>query len=143
VVGFCYGGGIAHFLATRLPDLAAVVPFYGMAPSPEIAAQVKAELLIHLADQDERINMSWPPYQAALKAAGVKFEVYRYPGTQHGLTKTPRLAMTKRPPSSLGNARSRSFAARSPAIRPRKARRKRTSPAGRRTRDTGSLSSVE
>lgn len=32
VVGFCYGGGIAHFLATRLPDLDAAVPFYGMAP---------------------------------------------------------------------------------------------------------------
>src|SRR6476659_5347935 len=30
VVGFCYGGGIAHFLATRLPDLAAAVPFYGL-----------------------------------------------------------------------------------------------------------------
>jgi carboxymethylenebutenolidase len=27
VVGFCYGGGIANFLATRLPDLAAAVPF--------------------------------------------------------------------------------------------------------------------
>jgi len=92
VVGFCYGGGIAHFLATRLPDLAAAVPFYGMAPSPEVAAQVKAELLIHLADQDERINMSLPPYQAALRAAGVKFEVYRYAGTQHGFHNdtTPR-----------------------------------------------------
>jgi carboxymethylenebutenolidase len=27
VVGFCYGGGIANFLAARLPDLAAAVPF--------------------------------------------------------------------------------------------------------------------
>jgi carboxymethylenebutenolidase len=27
VVGFCYGGGIAHTLATRLPDLDAAVPF--------------------------------------------------------------------------------------------------------------------
>jgi carboxymethylenebutenolidase len=92
VVGFCYGGGIAHFLATRLSDLAAAVPFYGMAPSPDAAGQVKAELLVQLADQDERINTSWPPYEAALKAAGVKFEVYRYPGTQHGFNNdtTPR-----------------------------------------------------
>jgi carboxymethylenebutenolidase len=92
VVGFCYGGGIAHFLATRLPDLAAAVPFYGMAPAPEAARQVKAELLVHLADEDERINTSWPPYQAALKAAGAKFDVYRYPGTQHGFNNdtTPR-----------------------------------------------------
>jgi carboxymethylenebutenolidase len=92
VVGFCYGGGVAHFLATRLADLAAAVPFYGMAPSPEVAAQVKAELLVHLADQDERINTSWPPYEAALKSAEVKFEVYRYAGTQHGFNNdtTPR-----------------------------------------------------
>ncbi len=28
-VGFCYGGGIVNMLATRLPDLGGVVPFYG------------------------------------------------------------------------------------------------------------------
>ena len=31
-VGFCFGGGISNTLATRLPDLAAAVPFYGAAP---------------------------------------------------------------------------------------------------------------
>src|SRR2546430_5546337 len=30
-VGFCYGGGVVNFLATRLPDLAAGVAFYGSA----------------------------------------------------------------------------------------------------------------
>ena len=29
VVGFCWGGSMANTLATRLPDLAAAVPFYG------------------------------------------------------------------------------------------------------------------
>ena len=92
VVGFCYGGGIAHMLATRLPQLAAAVPFYGMPPSPDEAARVKAPLLVHLAGQDERINSAWPPYEAALKAAGVKFEVFTYPGVQHGFNNdtTPR-----------------------------------------------------
>jgi carboxymethylenebutenolidase len=92
VVGFCYGGGIAHFLATRLPDLDAAVPFYGMPPAPEGAAHVKAALEVHLAGEDERINSAWPPYEAALKAAGVKFELFRYPGTQHGFNNdtTPR-----------------------------------------------------
>ncbi|MFM8900699.1 MAG: dienelactone hydrolase family protein [Burkholderiales bacterium] len=28
VVGFCFGGGMAHFLSTRLPDLNAAVSFY-------------------------------------------------------------------------------------------------------------------
>ena len=32
-VGFCYGGGMVNYLATRLPDLAAGVPFYGSAPN--------------------------------------------------------------------------------------------------------------
>jgi carboxymethylenebutenolidase len=92
VVGFCYGGGIAHTLATRLPDLDAAVPFYGSSPAPELAAQVKAELLVHLAATDERINASFPAYEAALKAAQVKVSAYIYPGTQHGFHNdtTPR-----------------------------------------------------
>ena len=35
VVGFCFGGGIANMLATRLPDLSAAVPFYGAQPKAE------------------------------------------------------------------------------------------------------------
>ena len=91
-VGFCYGGGIVHSLATRLPDLNAAVPFYGNSPAPQEAAKVKAPLLVHLAAVDERINAAWPAYEAALKAAGVKYALHQYPGTQHGFNNdtTPR-----------------------------------------------------
>ena len=91
-VGFCYGGGIVHRLATLLPDLSAAVPFYGNSPPPEEAAKVKAPLLVHLAAVDERINAAWPAYEAALKAAGVKYTMHQYPGTQHGFNNdtTPR-----------------------------------------------------
>jgi carboxymethylenebutenolidase len=91
-VGFCYGGGIVHWLATQLPDLNAAVPFYGNVPAPAEAARVKAPLLVHLAAVDERINAAWPAYEAALKAAGVKYSVFQYPGTQHGFNNdtTPR-----------------------------------------------------
>jgi len=93
VVGFCYGGRVANVLATRLPELAAAVPFYGMAP-PELdkVAHIKSALLIQFAEKDERVNASWPPYEAALKAAGVKYEAFTYPGTQHGFNNdtTPR-----------------------------------------------------
>ncbi|MGC4064758.1 MAG: dienelactone hydrolase family protein [Polyangiaceae bacterium] len=91
-VGFCWGGGTVHFLATELPELDAAVPFYGPAPAPEAAARVKSALQVHLADVDERVNSTWPPYEIALKAAHVKFEVFRYPGTQHGFNNdtTPR-----------------------------------------------------
>lgn len=92
VVGFCYGGGMAHLLATRLPDLGAAVPFYGNHPAAEEAARVKAPLLIHFAGVDERINAAWPVYEAALKAAGVRYTAHQYPGTQHGFNNdtTPR-----------------------------------------------------
>lgn len=92
VVGFCWGGGIAHWLAARLPQLVAAVPFYGNHPPAEDAVRVRAPLLIHFADVDERINAAWPAYEAALKAAGARFEAHRYPGTQHGFHNdtTPR-----------------------------------------------------
>ena len=91
-VGFCWGGGMVHMLSTRMADLAAGVPFYGNTPAPEEAVKVKAPLLIQQAEVDERINAAWPAYEAALKAAGVKFAAYRYPGTQHGFNNdtTPR-----------------------------------------------------
>jgi carboxymethylenebutenolidase len=55
-------------------------------------AKIKAPMLIQSAAVDERINASWPEYETALKAAGVKFERYLYPNTQHGFNNdtTPR-----------------------------------------------------
>lgn len=92
VVGFCYGGGVAHTLATRLPDLAAAVPFYGNHPSADNAAKVKAPLLVHFAGMDERINKAWPAYEEALKTAGIRYSAHSYAGTQHGFNNdtTPR-----------------------------------------------------
>jgi carboxymethylenebutenolidase len=92
VVGFCYGGSTSHRLATALPDLRAAVPFYGGAPSPDDAVKVKAELLVNMASSDDRVNATWPPYEEALKKAGVKFTAFTYPNTQHGFHNdtTPR-----------------------------------------------------
>ena len=92
VVGFCYGGGMAHTLSTRLPELNAAVSFYGNHPAVEEAAKVKTPLLIHFAAVDERINAAWPAYQAALNAATVSYTAHMYPGTQHGFNNdtTPR-----------------------------------------------------
>ena len=92
VVGFCYGGGIANMLAARVPDLGAAVPFYGNQPAPEQVPNIKAPLLIHYAEKDDRINAGWPAYEEALKAAKVPYTVHFYPGTQHGFNNdtTPR-----------------------------------------------------
>jgi carboxymethylenebutenolidase len=91
-VGFCYGGGMVNLLATRVPDLAAGVAFYGSAPNLEDVPKIKAALVIQSAEMDDRINASWPAYEAALKAANVRYERHLYPGTQHGFNNdtTPR-----------------------------------------------------
>ena len=91
-VGFCFGGGICNLLAVRLPDLAASVPFYGVQVPATDVPKIKAPLLIHYAENDERINAGWPAYETALKANGVKYQAHFYPGTQHGFHNdtTPR-----------------------------------------------------
>jgi len=91
-VGFCYGGSTVNMLATRVPDLAAAVPFYGGAPPVADVPKIKAALLLQFAENDERVNASWPPYEAALKEAKIPYEAYTYPGTQHGFNNdtTPR-----------------------------------------------------
>lgn len=91
-IGFCYGGGVVNFLATRLPDLAAAVPFYGNQPPTAEVAKIKAPLQLHYAGNDERITAGWPAYEAALKAAGVSYQAYIYPGVEHGFNNdtTPR-----------------------------------------------------
>ena len=91
-VGFCFGGGIVNTMAVRIPDLAAAVPFYGAQPGAADAAKIKAPLLLHYAALDERIDAGWPAYEQALKAAGVKYQMYMYPGTNHGFHNdtTPR-----------------------------------------------------
>ena len=92
VVGFCYGGSMSNRLATRVPQLLAAVPFYGGAAPLEGVPNIKAEVLLHFAGTDERVNATWPPYEAALKAAGVKYTAHTYDGTQHGFHNdtTPR-----------------------------------------------------
>ena len=96
VVGFCFGGGMANNLAARLPEVVSAVPFYGVAPPTDQVSRIKSKLLIHYADNDERVNATWPAYEAALKAAGVAHEAHRYPGTQHGFNNdtTPRFDAT-------------------------------------------------
>ncbi len=91
-VGFCYGGAIANMLATRVPDLAGAVPFYGTQPKDEDVPKINAPLLIHYAENDQRVNAGWPAYEAALKANKKKYEAFIYPGTQHGFNNdtTPR-----------------------------------------------------
>ncbi|HXB05389.1 MAG TPA: dienelactone hydrolase family protein [Candidatus Angelobacter sp.] len=93
VTGFCWGGSTVNFLAVTLgSDLRAGVPFYGAAADTAGVPRIKAPLLIHYAETDQRINEMWPAFETALKAAGVPHQMHIYPGTQHGFhnNSTPR-----------------------------------------------------
>ena len=91
-VGFCWGGGMANFLAVQLPKLAAAVPFYGVAPTLQDVAKIRAELLVVLAANDERVNATWPDYKKALDAAHARYELFQPADTVHGFNNdtTPR-----------------------------------------------------
>lgn len=93
VTGFCYGGGVVNFLAAAMgSDMHAGAPYYGVAADAASVSKIKAPLVCHLAEHDERINTTYPPFEAALKAANVPVQVHIYPGTQHGFhnNSTPR-----------------------------------------------------
>ena len=85
VVGFCFGGYITNMLVATLPDLVnAGAPFYGTPPAAEIRQNIKAPLLIHLAELDTRVNATWPEYEKDLKANKSPFTMHMYPGVNHG-----------------------------------------------------------
>jgi carboxymethylenebutenolidase len=93
VTGFCFGGGVVNYLAAALgAEMHAGVPYYGVAADTESVAKIKAPLLCHLAEHDERINATYPAFESALNAAGVSYQVHVYAGTQHGFhnNSTPR-----------------------------------------------------
>ena len=84
-VGFCFGGYIVNMLAATLSgDLHAGVPFYGTPAARELRKNIKAPLLIQLAELDQRVNGSWPEYEADLKAIKATYEMQMYEGANHG-----------------------------------------------------------
>ena len=93
VTGFCWGGSTTNYLAAAMgAEVHAAAPYYGAAADTASVAKIKAPVMSHFAENDERINAMWPAYQAAMKAAGVAHEAHTYAGTQHGFhnNSTPR-----------------------------------------------------
>ncbi len=91
-VGFCFGGSMVMQLAIRVPGLDAGVAFYGGHPDPRLASSINAPLMFHHAELDERVNASWPDFEAALEAAGREYTNYDYEEVGHGFHNdtTPR-----------------------------------------------------
>ncbi len=59
IIGFCVGGMMTFFVASRYADLGAVVPFYpgGYDPTPEEVAKVNAPVLAFYGRRDGSIPM--------------------------------------------------------------------------------------
>lgn len=84
-VGFCFGGYIVNMLAATLgSDLNAGVPFYGTPAAKELRKNIKAPLMVQLAELDKRVNATWSDYEEDLKAYNVNYTMHNYPGVKHG-----------------------------------------------------------
>ena len=108
-VGFCWGGGMVNRTAVVSPTLKAGVAYYGQQVPADQVPAIQAALLLHYAGNDERIDAGIPAYEAALKANGKKYTIYKYEGASTLSTTTlVRRATTRPPPISPGAAPSRS-----------------------------------
>ncbi|WP_397445529.1 dienelactone hydrolase family protein [Polaribacter sp. R77954] len=92
VVGFCFGGWISNMMAVQVSDLGAAVPYYGRQPDDEMAAQIKAPLLLQYGELDKRVNAGWPAFEKVLKANNIPHTAHFYPNANHGFhnNTTPR-----------------------------------------------------
>jgi carboxymethylenebutenolidase len=82
-VGFCWGGAMANQLAVHYPDLKASAPFYGRQADVADVPKIKASLMLHYGEKDERVNAGIPAYEEALKKANVDYQLFIYEGAQH------------------------------------------------------------
>jgi carboxymethylenebutenolidase len=91
-VGFCFGGGMSLRMAVQVPTLSAAVSYYGRHPEASDASAIKAPLMLHHGELDERVNASWPAFEIGLQGADAKYVHHDYSGANHGFHNdtTPR-----------------------------------------------------
>jgi carboxymethylenebutenolidase len=83
-IGFCFGGGMTwRLLAAREARLAAAVPFYGPFPEGGNLSGARAAVLAIYAGLDSRVNATRAAARAALRKAGLKYQIVTYPGVNH------------------------------------------------------------
>jgi carboxymethylenebutenolidase len=83
-VGFCFGGGMVwQLLNAGEARLAAAVPFYGPAPDNPNFTRAKAAVLAVYGALDARVDATIPRVEAALRAAGLHYQVRVFDGADH------------------------------------------------------------
>jgi carboxymethylenebutenolidase len=91
LTGFCMGGAVTIIGACKIPELSAGVCFYGIPPEAVAKpADIKVPLQGHFALRDDWCTPeAVDKFEAALKAAGKKPELYRYEA-DHGFVNEQR-----------------------------------------------------
>jgi carboxymethylenebutenolidase len=84
IVGFCWGGGISFAHAAHAPGLGASVVYYGVSPSREALANVRAPVLGLYGENDARVDATIAPADSALRALGRTYQHEVFPGAGHG-----------------------------------------------------------
>jgi carboxymethylenebutenolidase len=84
-VGFCMGGQLALFAATRNPRIGAVIDFYGVHPNVTLdLSGLRAAVLGIFAERDEFVTPDVArKLEADLKGAGKRVQIRIYPGASH------------------------------------------------------------
>ncbi len=80
-VGFCMGGGLALYLASRNPKVAACVPFYGVGKARDKVdfSSMKAAVLGHWGEKDHSYDHATiEDLETRLREAGVSVESFWY-----------------------------------------------------------------
>jgi len=82
-MGICWGGGVSFRFATRTPELAAAVVFYGESPDTSTLSSVRAPVLGLYGGDDARINETIPEAAAEMARLGRVYEREVYDGAGH------------------------------------------------------------
>ncbi|OVA09772.1 Dienelactone hydrolase [Macleaya cordata] len=88
VTGYCMGGALSIASGVLVPEVDAVVAFYGV-PPPVLAdpAQTKAPVQAHFGELDNIVGFSdvtaAKALEEKLKTSGQPYEVHIYPGSGH------------------------------------------------------------
>jgi carboxymethylenebutenolidase len=84
VAGFCWGGGQAFRFATNHKELKAAFVFYGTPPKPDDEAKITCPVYGFYGGNDQRVTVTVPKAEEAMRAAGKKYEPVIYEGAGHG-----------------------------------------------------------
>ena len=110
LTGFCLGGAVTIIGATKIPELAAGVVFYGI--PPEAAAKpsdVKIPLQAHFANKDDWVTpQAVDAFEKAMKEAGKSLELFRY-DAEHAFVNEQRVSVHDRAAAELAWGRATNF----------------------------------